>query len=588
VKKKTLSEALRQIMQEEFPRVLKEVLAEKKQAAAAQPAESKKARVLRIIKEEYHKVLKELYQVERGDKVKFNPAAKPDSTANVPAHSSFTRVTKDWKGDLVKIKGKTGTVKFVYSNGDATVDFGNGLVVHLFRYMYEPTKKEDDKESTNESVLAEGNLKIRKVPSEASKALFQKIKNGTRVTIITSVGQTATGRAVMYNRDQVCWVLNMGGAHGRPGIVDARNIYAIGREVASDLMESTRRLSEATPVDGAFNKKVRGLAKALMTRYKISPSDKDRFLTFMYEAVYAGFEDANFHSGNKRLGDIFTNFNQEFPEARKIQQIGDKFGVRVSQLSEWSPMTILDAFSYILSMEGYRNYAERLEKLRPELEWDDEPEGPQENRRLESVSKKKAPLNETYVTNKEVPAGIRTWVKNTLGKDVQRYKVIQKGTATFAGSWHEGNSDYYQAFKLVEPNDAVPATDQSIRVGGLDAVAGSKTVTIPSGYVLVRASSYPPGAEIYTASDSTKFLAPQDDSLSDEEKLALGAAKSLKPGYRPKFKDSVYQSLIQKGYMAANKSITVNGRNVVDGIGRSAFHDLMDRYNKEHNTNIWW
>jgi hypothetical protein len=50
---------------------------------------------------------------------------------------------------------------------------------------------------------------------------FAKIKPGSRVTIVTRLGQQRTGRAVM--RGPAGWVLNMGGRHGTPAIADERN-----------------------------------------------------------------------------------------------------------------------------------------------------------------------------------------------------------------------------------------------------------------------------------------------------------------------------------------------------------------------------
>ena len=52
---------------------------------------------------------------------------------------------------------------------------------------------------------------------------FDSIKVGSRVTILTPQKQERTGRAVMRNRDQDLWVLDMGGPHGRPGIADRKN-----------------------------------------------------------------------------------------------------------------------------------------------------------------------------------------------------------------------------------------------------------------------------------------------------------------------------------------------------------------------------
>ncbi len=62
--------------------------------------------------------------------------------------------------------------------------------------------------------------------SENGAELLAKVKAGSRVTILTPQGQKRTGRAVM--RSSVGgWVLNMGGAHGTPGLADERNIVSV-------------------------------------------------------------------------------------------------------------------------------------------------------------------------------------------------------------------------------------------------------------------------------------------------------------------------------------------------------------------------
>jgi hypothetical protein len=55
------------------------------------------------------------------------------------------------------------------------------------------------------------------------------IRAGDRVSIFTPRGQRLTGRAVMRNRQTGSWTLNMGGAHGTPGVANDENIVAISR-----------------------------------------------------------------------------------------------------------------------------------------------------------------------------------------------------------------------------------------------------------------------------------------------------------------------------------------------------------------------
>ena len=60
---------------------------------------------------------------------------------------------------------------------------------------------------------------------------FMGIKVRDRVTIKNQHGQERTGRVVMTFPTHV--VLNLGGAHGTPGVANERNIVAInGRRVA--------------------------------------------------------------------------------------------------------------------------------------------------------------------------------------------------------------------------------------------------------------------------------------------------------------------------------------------------------------------
>lgn len=64
---------------------------------------------------------------------------------------------------------------------------------------------------------------------QALPTLCDQIRPGDRITILTPQGQKVSGRAVMRNRQHGCWVLNMGGPHGRPGIADEENIVQVRR-----------------------------------------------------------------------------------------------------------------------------------------------------------------------------------------------------------------------------------------------------------------------------------------------------------------------------------------------------------------------
>jgi hypothetical protein len=56
---------------------------------------------------------------------------------------------------------------------------------------------------------------------------FHAIKAGSKVTIVDRFGKTRKGRAVMYNFQIHAWVLNMGGAHGTPGIATVTNTVKV-------------------------------------------------------------------------------------------------------------------------------------------------------------------------------------------------------------------------------------------------------------------------------------------------------------------------------------------------------------------------
>lgn len=61
---------------------------------------------------------------------------------------------------------------------------------------------------------------------EASTSdLVDSIRRGDKVTILDRFGKEQTGKAVMMG--PAGWVLNMGGAHGRPGIASEKNIVKV-------------------------------------------------------------------------------------------------------------------------------------------------------------------------------------------------------------------------------------------------------------------------------------------------------------------------------------------------------------------------
>lgn len=78
--------------------------------------------------------------------------------------------------------------------------------------------------------------------------LFNQIRPGSRVTIITPQGSKLTGRATM--RGPFGWVLNLGGRYGTPGIATDENIIKVqggGRvsgetRIASELRDIAKDL----------------------------------------------------------------------------------------------------------------------------------------------------------------------------------------------------------------------------------------------------------------------------------------------------------------------------------------------------------
>lgn len=58
------------------------------------------------------------------------------------------------------------------------------------------------------------------------ECLFNLIKPGSTVGIITSHGSKLSGRVVM--RGPAGWVFNAGGPHGTPAIADERNTIYVG------------------------------------------------------------------------------------------------------------------------------------------------------------------------------------------------------------------------------------------------------------------------------------------------------------------------------------------------------------------------
>lgn len=73
--------------------------------------------------------------------------------------------------------------------------------------------------------------------SLTESTLFDAIKVGDKVTVVDRFGKERTGVARIRNRKDGVWVLNMGGAHGTPGIASEKNIVRVNGK--RTLVEST-------------------------------------------------------------------------------------------------------------------------------------------------------------------------------------------------------------------------------------------------------------------------------------------------------------------------------------------------------------
>jgi hypothetical protein len=172
-----------------------------------------------------------------------------------------------------------------------------------------------------------------------------------------------------------------------------------------------------------------------------------------------------------------------------------------------------------------------------------------------------------------VPFGIKAWVKSYAKKDIQKYKVYQGMSSIHIDMpWHVSDKETYQFFKLTD-NDAVPVGNEITRSGWESDspqgyIAGKNkegNVTIPNGHILVRYGTYPESVDIYAGPNAQALLPNKQKAqdLSNTELIILAAAHSLKSFARPKFKPEKYEELINKGLLKRNKSLTIDGENIL-------------------------
>jgi len=203
-----------------------------------------------------------------------------------------------------------------------------------------------------------------------------------------------------------------------------------------------------------------------------------------------------------------------------------------------------------------------------------------------------------YVSQNEIPKGIRDWVKEFSGSPVKDYKVDQSGDkVSIHMPWHERCVETYQFFNLIPNGDAVPVGNSVTRKGYegdsyqdfLEGQDKEGEVEVPMGKVLVVYCTYPRGVKIFTSKGAKLFLADTSkaDDLTDEELIILQTTKGLKSFARPKFPSEFYDKLISKGLLAKNRSITNDGRNLLSNPDvKEKVQMAIKRYNESGKGHI--
>ena len=192
-----------------------------------------------------------------------------------------------------------------------------------------------------------------------------------------------------------------------------------------------------------------------------------------------------------------------------------------------------------------------------------------------------------YVSPNEVPSDIISWARHKVGSNFSKNIVInQQSNVEVSMPWHEADREYWQFFKLIDPKTAKLVGNEIGRSGleGDGVVTGNEVsgkVTVPSGYVLACAGTYPVRLTLYTADDALKSINDVSilDQFSIEELIILLQAKGLKSPYRTKYPDNLYMKLIDGGYLASNRSITLKGRNI------AAMPETKEKINKYAEDN---
>lgn len=182
----------------------------------------------------------------------------------------------------------------------------------------------------------------------------------------------------------------------------------------------------------------------------------------------------------------------------------------------------------------------------------------------------------------DIPADLVQWANSKIG-NVRRWKVRQKGEVYVSGAWHENSASIYGVFHLM--NDHYIKIKE-VFIGGKEPFTPNEKIEIPSGFLVVLLDRMTRVADIYTSSDALKMIQDTSalDTLSDEETMALYEASRLKSPFRFKFPDEIYNSLLTKGLMAKNRSITIEGRNLINSVPRAKISEICDRLNEKYKN----
>lgn len=197
-----------------------------------------------------------------------------------------------------------------------------------------------------------------------------------------------------------------------------------------------------------------------------------------------------------------------------------------------------------------------------------------------------------YVKPTDIPREIIEWAKSIIGSGFQNNITVQKsnGKIHIDMPWHEADRETHQYFKLTDDGAAEMGKPVS-RSGWGEVNMGDSygDTPIPTGYVLATVGTYPKRLRIVTNPDAMNMISSNSetlDKLSDEALVALNNAISLKPAYRQKFGDGVYQELMSLGLINSQKAITIDGKNIIRS--PEAIEKLKQIRDNDEKENGWY